>query len=404
MSTDRTPLPVAGFTAAGIACGIKKNGERDLMIIASDRPCAVAGTFTRNLVRAAPVEWTRQIVSGNHCRALVVNSGNANAYTGDKGRNDTKQMAGVCADLLDIPADQVAVASTGVISQPLPMDAISSGIPVAANALRADGWLDAADAIRTTDTVPKFHSVSAAIDGVQVTLTGIAKGSGMIHPNMATMLGFLFTDAHVDATGLQAALSPAVERSFNRITVDGDTSTNDCVLLLANGHAGGEKIVPGSPAWDAFAAMVNTVCAQLARAIVADAEGATKLVTITVTGMDDEAGAVAIARQVATSNLVKTALFGADPNWGRILAAAGQAGVPFDIEGASLMMGDVLLVKNGTYQGAYEDDIQEVAAAKVMATDEYTITLTLGSGPGTASYLTCDLSYDYVRINADYRT
>lgn len=404
MSTQGTPLPVAGFTAAGIACGIKKSGDRDLMVIASDRPCAVAGTFTRNLVQAAPVIWTRKLVAGGSCQALVANSGNANAYTGTQGEADARQMAETCADLLDIPADQVAVASTGVISRPLPMKAIAGGIPEAVSALNEDGFADAADAIRTTDTVSKFHSVSEEINGVRVTVTGIAKGSGMIHPDMATMLGFLFTDAHVDAGSLQAALSPAVERSFNRITVDGDTSTNDCALLLANGRAGGQALTPETPGWERFSGMVETVCQTLARAIVADAEGATKLVTITVSGMDDEAGALAIARQIATSNLVKTALFGADPNWGRILAAAGQAGVPFDIEGASLMVGDVLLVKNGAYQGAYEDDIQEEAAARVMATDEYEITLTLGAGKGTASYLTCDLSYDYVRINADYRT
>ncbi|MFQ5507791.1 MAG: bifunctional glutamate N-acetyltransferase/amino-acid acetyltransferase ArgJ [Leptospirillia bacterium] len=398
--SNSSPLSVPGFTAAGIHCGIKPGDTRDLMLIASDRPAAAAGVFTRNLVRAAPVELTRQVVAGGPLRALVANSGNANAYTGDTGEADAREMCRLTADALGISESEVAVASTGVIAQPLPMYALRDGIPKAASALAKNGWEDAADAIRTTDLVSKWHTAEGAIGGTPVTVTGIAKGSGMIHPDMATMLCFIATDAAVSASALQAMLARAVEFTFNRITVDGDTSTNDCVLALANGHAEHPEITAEGDDWNALYSLIYAVCERLSRAIVADGEGATKLVDITVTGATDDEAARAICRQVATSNLVKTALFGADPNWGRIIAAAGQAQVPFDIAGASLSIGDVVLVKGGAYEG----EAAELVAADVMAGDAYTITLTVGDGPGTATYVTCDLSYDYVKINADYRT
>jgi len=394
------PLPVAGFTAGGLACGIKKTGAADLMVIAAERPAVLAGVFTRNVVRAAPVTWTREVAAGGTCRAVVANSGNANACTGPQGEADAAEMAALAGAALGVPATQVAVASTGVIGLGLPMPKLRQGIPRAVAALRPDGWADAADAIRTTDTVAKHRSARGQAGKAPVTVTGIAKGSGMIHPDMATMLAFLATDAPVGAADLQGALAGAVERTFNRITVDGCTSTNDCVLLLAGGAAGGPALTPDGPGWAAFTALLFEVCDALAAAIVADGEGATKQVTVTVTGLATEAEAVAVAKAVAVSPLVKTALFGADPNWGRILAAAGQAGVDFDPARAALHVGDQALLKDGRHLGAEA----EAAAAGVMAGRVYGITLGLGDGPGAASVRTCDFSYDYVRINADYRT
>lgn len=398
------PLPVAGFTAGGLPCGIKKTGAPDLMVIAAEGPAVLAGVFTRNVVQAAPVTWTRKVAAAGACRSIVANSGNANACTGPQGDADAAEMAALTGAALGVPAEEVAVASTGVIGQELPMPKLRQGIPRAAAELRPDGWAAAAEALRTTDTVAKHHSargqVKSGAGDVPVTVTGIAKGSGMIHPDMATMLAFLATDAPVGATDLQSALAAAVERTFNRITVDGCTSTNDCVLLLAGGGAGGPVLTPEAPGWAAFTGLVHEVCDALAAAIVADGEGATREVTFTVTGLPTEAEAVAVAKAVAASPLVKTALFGADPNWGRILAAAGQAGVDFDPAQAALHIGDQALLKDGRHLGAEA----EAAAAGVMAARAYGITLGLGDGPGAASVRTCDLSYDYVRINADYRT
>lgn len=395
-----TPLAVAGFSAWGLACGIKKTGAADLMVLACERPAALAAVFTRNVVQAAPVVWTRKVAAAGSCRAIVANSGNANACTGPQGDADAAEMAALVGQALGAPASQVAVASTGVIGQALPMAKLRQGIPRALAALRPDGWLAAAEAIRTTDTVAKHRSARGQAGGAPITVTGIAKGSGMIHPDMATMLAFLATDAPVAAADLQRALGPAVERTFNRITVDGCTSTNDCVLMLAGGGAGGAPLTPEAPGWGAFTALVHEVCDALAAAIVADGEGATKQVTLTVTGLKTEAEAVAVAKAVATSPLVKTALFGADPNWGRILAAAGQAGVAFDPGAAALHIGDQALLKDGRHLGPEA----EAAAAGVMAARAYGITLGLGDGPGAASVRTCDFSYDYVRINADYRS
>lgn len=393
-------LPVPGFTASGLHSGIKKNGKPDLMLIASDRPASVAGAFTTNIVRAAPVEHSRSVVAAGSCQAIICNSGNANAYTGPQGAADCAEMAALTALTLGISADQVLVASTGVISQTLPMNAVRSGIPKVATELAADGWRAASEAILTTDLVAKCHSTTFQANGRTITVSGIAKGSGMIHPNMATMLAFVATDAPVASAHLQPLLADVTEQTFNRITVDGDTSTNDCVLLLANGAAGGQPLVPDAPEWNAFSCAVYEVCDNLARAIVADGEGATKMVTVTVSGLASEDDALRVARQIATSSLVKTALFGSDPNWGRLIAAAGQAGVPFDPPRASLTIGNVPLVKHGSYLGAKA----EASCGQVMAGDEFTIELSLGEGDGSASVVTCDLSYDYVRINADYRS
>jgi glutamate N-acetyltransferase/amino-acid N-acetyltransferase len=394
------PLPVAGFTAGGLPCGIKKTGAPDLMVIAAEGPAALAGVFTRNVVQAAPVTWTRKVVGAGTCRAIVANSGNANACTGPQGEADAAEIAALVGAALDVAPEEVAVASTGVIGQPLPMAKLRQGIPRAVADLRPDGWSTAAEALRTTDTVAKHRSARGQVGEVPVTVTGIAKGSGMIHPDMATMLAFLATDAPVDGADLRRTLAGTVARTFNRITVDGCTSTNDCVLLMAGGGAGGPVLTPDTPGWAVFTGLVHEVCDALAAAIVADGEGATKQVTFTVTGLPTEAEAVAVAKAVAASPLVKTALFGADPNWGRILAAAGQAGVRFDPARAALHVGDQALLKEGRHLGPEA----EAAAAGVMAARAYGITLGLGDGPGAASVRTCDFSYDYVRINADYRT
>ncbi len=393
-------LPVPGFAVGAIASGIKKNGNPDLILIASEGPSTVAGVFTQNVVRAAPVFVSEAVVKEGKCSAIVANAGNANACTGKQGETDAALMAAITANVLQVLPGAVAVASTGVIGQPLPMDKVGQGIADLAPQLRPDGWEAAADAIRTTDLVPKWHSVQAEIDGQTVTMTGIGKGSGMIHPNMATMLGFIATDAKINRTALQAALARAVGRTFNRITVDGDTSTNDCVIALAGGKAGNGLILENTPQWDTLTAMLEEVCGTIAQAIVADGEGATKLVTITVEGADTERDAEAIARQIATSSLVKTALFAADPNWGRILAAAGQAGVPFDPDHVSLHFDHHCLYAGGAWQGQEAED----QVGRVMAKDAYTITMTIGTGSGLATVWTCDLSYDYVRINAEYRT
>ncbi len=396
------PLPVAGFSSAGVACGIKANGNRDLLVVTSDRPATVAGVFTLNRVQAAPLHVSRQVVTGGVCRAVVINSGNANACTGDTGLTDARSMVRLCAHQLDLPTEQVAVCSTGVIGAPLPMTQVEAGIADACGQLSADGWADSADALRTTDLVAKAHTVQGVVNGREITLTAIAKGSGMIHPNMATMLGLVATDASITADALQAALSQANGRTFNRISVDGDTSTNDCVLVLANGQD--EPITCEHPDWAVFADLLEAVLSPLAQAIVADGEGATKLVTVQVEGAQTELQAEQLARQIARSSLVKTALFGNDPNWGRIVAAAGQAAgehdIPLNSNDCSLQIAGVAILAAGKWLGSDA----EAAASEAMLADAYTVCLRVGDGDAAATMWTCDLSYDYVRINAEYRT
>jgi glutamate N-acetyltransferase/amino-acid N-acetyltransferase len=398
------PKAVPGFSVAGISCGIKsaKDGipAPDLTVITCDRPASYAAVFTQNVVRAAPVLVSEALLDSGVCQAIVANSGNANACTGATGMTDAQTMTRLTAEALGIPQNTVAVASTGVIGQTLPMDKINAGIAKAVSALSPDGWQAAAEAICTTDLVPKWHSVEAKIAGHTVHMTGIAKGSGMIHPNMATMLGFVACDANIGPAALQTAVSQAVSRTFNRITVDGDTSTNDCVLTMASRYAGSDEILENSPEWETLVTLLEEVCGVLARAIVADGEGATKLVTVTVEGTETEDQAEAMARQIAMSSLVKTALFAADPNWGRVLAAAGQAGIPFNPDHATLHFDNHCLYAAGAWQG----EQAEQAVGEVMAGDTYTITLAVGNGPASATIWTCDLSYDYVRINAEYRT
>lgn len=387
-----------GFRAAGLHCGIKR-ARPDLALIVSDVPAASAGVFTTNRVKAAPVLVSMEHLRSGRCRAVVVASGNANACTGPKGLEDARAMASVTGEALDIPPGEVVVASTGVIGVPMPIEKVCSGIRLAAAALHSGGSRAAAEAILTTDRTVKEVAVEGEIGGRPVRIGGIAKGSGMIHPNMATMLAFVTTDAAITPGMLRRALVRSVERSFNMITVDGDTSTNDMAVTLASGLAGNPTITSEGPGFDAFAEGLDYVTGRLARMIVEDGEGATRVIRVEVHGARTEEDARQIARTIASSNLVKTAVFGADPNWGRVLAAAGRAGVEFDASLADVFIGDVLVARAGA---AVEFD--EARARGALASREVLIAVDLHAGFESACAYTCDLTYEYVRINASYRT
>lgn len=387
-----------GFRAAGVHAGLKRK-RKDVALVVSDRPASVAGTFTTNQVKAAPVHLTRRHVESGTARAIVVNSGNANACTGPQGMADALRMAEFTAELVGAQAGEVLVASTGVIGVPLPMDTIEAGIAAAFKRLDTSGGDDAAEAIMTTDTRPKQFAVECQIDGKRVIVGGMAKGSGMIHPNMATMLAFITTDAAVQPAFLQTVLSRVVDETFNMISVDGDTSTNDMVLVMANGMAENEVIHPGSSAAAIFEEALATVCLYLAKEIVRDGEGATKLIEVHVSGAPTVQAARTIARSISTSNLVKTAMYGEDANWGRILCAAGYSGVEFDPEGVTIHLGDVCVAKDG---GSIPFD--EAKASEVLREPEVHISVDLQAGEYQATAWTCDMTYDYVKINASYRS
>ena len=385
-----------GFRAAGIHCGVKRE-KLDLALLVSEVPASAAGLFTTNKVKAAPVRYTQRAVAEGRAQAVVVNSGNANACTGPAGLVDSAEMAKAAAEALGLDVDLVLVASTGVIGVPLPMDAIRSGIPRAARALSPDGT-SAAQAIMTTDNFPKTAAARLRIDGVEVTIGGMAKGAGMIHPNMATTLCFLTTDAAAPAAVLRRALGRAVADSFNAITVDGDTSTNDTVLLLANGRAGGPPITNGA-ALQRFTAGLTLVAGELARMVVRDGEGATKLVEIAVEEAASELEAHQAAMTVANSLLVKTALHGGEPNWGRILAALGRSGIEMNEETTDVSFGDLEVVHGGLGVAGVWD-----AAAAALEKKEVSIRIRLGVGTAAAKVWTSDLSEEYVRINGSYTT
>ena len=390
-----------GFQAAGIACGIKAAaGAKDLALIYSEAPAQVAGLFTRNRVKAAPVLATRQRVRRGICRALIVNSGNANACTGQKGRQDAEAMARLTARALNIPHHEVLVSSTGVIGRPLPLERIEQGILSLAAKLSPRGFPDAARAIMTTDTYPKIITEKVAADGDLITILGMAKGAGMIRPQLATMLAFIMTDAQVDASMLSALLEEGVHSTFHRITIDGDTSTNDMLLLMANGQASARALYSKDRRFIPFTEALIRVMDQLARAIVKDGEGRTKVVEIVVRGGKNSRVAEQLAFRIAHSPLVKTAFFGQDPNWGRIMAAMGDAGVAFDPHKVSIFFDDVMVVENGVYALGASEEKQR----KVLQQEEFTVTIDLHAGSSTVSVLTTDLSYDYVKINASYRT
>ncbi len=391
-------IPCPGFRAAGVVGGIKKNGRKDLGLIACDGPASVAGVFTRNRVQAAPVLLDRERVGSGVCRAVIVNSGNANCCTGSAGYRDAVRMARAAATGLGVPEEQVLVASTGVIGEPLPVERIERAFPSLLEALSPEGVEDFAEAIMTTDRVPKVVSRLIEIDGCSVTLTGVAKGAGRIRPDVATMLCFLMTDAQASAGMLKDMLSAGADRSFNRISVDGDTSTNDTVLMLASGRSKAE--LGPAPAREAFQAMLDDVMLALAKWVVKDAEGSNKLVEIRVAGAVDDGEARDMADTIAHSPLVKTALFGEDANWGRILAAAGRSGAALDPSRVDIFIGPVQMVTNGIGCGK----AAEAEATRVLKTDEFSITVDLHLGMGQAEVYTCDLSIDYVKINADYRS
>ncbi|MCL6590044.1 MAG: bifunctional glutamate N-acetyltransferase/amino-acid acetyltransferase ArgJ [Firmicutes bacterium] len=388
-----------GFKADAFACGIKKNNQVDLAIIASEVPAAAAGIFTTNRVQAAPVLLSRERIKKGTAQAIIANSGNANACVGPAGMKAARLMSEALAERLNIKPEAVLVASTGVIGVELPVDRIQAALSGKNLFISPNGEAQAARAIMTTDTFPKVAAVEFELDGVPVRIGGIAKGSGMIHPNMATMLGFITTDLAIQPKILQKALAHAGERSFNRITVDGDTSTNDCLLTLANGKAGNKPITKTNEAYQTFLKALTYVCLELAKLIARDGEGATKFVEIKVTGAKTEGEAVKIGKAVATSNLVKTAIFGGDANWGRILAAAGYSGVKFNPDLVNIYIGDLLVCRGGA--GLVFD---EAKAKEILKQKELLIRIEMGSGKEEASIWTCDLSYDYVKINGSYRS
>lgn len=389
-----------GFKAAAYSSGIKKSGKLDLALICADKPVECAGVFTTNKVVAAPVRITESRVRQGLCQAILVNSGNANACTGNQGLRDARRCGDLVAETLDLAPELVAVSSTGVIGVPLPMHCFEEHVPSLCRMLSHDQFDGVAKAMMTTDAFPKMCGRTINIDGQEVRLLGLAKGAGMIHPDMATMLAFVVTDAVLADGLLDAALRQSVNASFNRITVDRDTSTNDMVLLLASGDAENQEISEGSAALGQFCAALNEIMLELAKMIVRDGEGSTKLVRIQINGAANDADALAAARSVATSQLVKTAFFGEDANWGRIIAAVGYSGADVDPDKVNISFDDVAMVSNGLGL----DSAQEARASEVLKKPEFTVTVELGLGEGSAYYYTSDLTYDYIKINADYRT
>lgn len=389
----------AGFVAAGVAAGIKKMPKKDVALIFSREPeTTAAAVFTTNGMAAAPIVISKRHVAAAAPKAIVANSGNANACTGPEGTNDAVAMARIAGEALGIDPHEVIVASTGVIGAPLPMDAVELGIKQAAGNL-GDVSLRAAEAIMTTDTFPKQYAVEFGLGDKTVRIGGIAKGSGMIQPDMATMLAFVTTDAAVERSYLREALAKAVDSSFNMITVDGETSTNDMVALLASGAAGNEPLNAHAAGAAVFEDALRLVCAELAKMIARDGEGATKFVEVRVTGALNEAEAKRAALAVANSPLVKTALFAQDPNWGRIASAVGASGAMLEPERLSISIGDVKVAVAGAAA-----DFDEADAKAHLEQKDVVIAIDLGVGSATATVWTCDLSYDYVKINAEYRT
>ncbi|WP_428310420.1 bifunctional glutamate N-acetyltransferase/amino-acid acetyltransferase ArgJ [Hydrocarboniphaga sp.] len=393
--------PVAGVRLGVAEAAIKKPGRKDLLVIELAPGSRVAGVFTQNSFAAAPVQVCREVLaSGAAVRALVVNAGNANAATGQGGLDDARIVAASVAAAVGCEAAQVLPFSTGVIGQRLPVSRMTAAVPAAQADLRADGWLAAMRAIMTTDTVGKGATRRVKTSQGDVTVTGIAKGVGMIHPNMATMLAYVGTDARLSSAAVEAALKTAASRSFNCVTVDGDTSTNDSCVLFATAQVGSADVETGSADYALIYAAIEQVCLELAHAIVRDGEGATKFVTIEVGGASDEAAARQVALAIAHSPLVKTALFASDANWGRIVMAIGKSGVPVDPAKVDLSLDEVPLLRGGQPQASYTDAL----GSAVVAKEEFAIRIGLGAGTASATVWTCDFSYDYVKINAEYRT
>jgi len=394
-------VPVPGIRLGTACAGIKKPDRRDLVVMEIAAGARSAAVFTRNAFCAAPVIVARNHLASAPPRYLLINTGNANAGTGEPGLRDAQRCCEAMAQVAGCATAEVLPFSTGVIGEPLPVQRIVAGLPTAYANLSVTGWDDAAHGIMTTDTVTKGSSRQVQINGHTVTVTGIAKGSGMIRPDMATMLAFVATDAACDAQVLQQCLNDAVEKSFNRITVDGDTSTNDACVLIATGHADAPVNSVTSAAYKIFCGAVTEVCTELAQAVVRDGEGATKLITVDVQGGASDEECAQVAYAVAHSPLVKTAFFASDPNWGRILAAVGRAGVTnLDVSRIDVYLDDVCIVQNGGRAPTYS----EALGQQVMKRDEITVRILLGRGNHHTQVWTCDFSYDYVRINAEYRS
>ncbi|HXE37707.1 MAG TPA: bifunctional glutamate N-acetyltransferase/amino-acid acetyltransferase ArgJ [Azonexus sp.] len=395
-------FPVAGVRLGVAEAEIRKKNRRDLTLVALDAGCTVAGVFTQNRFCAAPVQLCRQhLANGKGIRALVINTGIANAGTGEPGRQAAQASCEAVAGLFDVAADQVLPFSTGVILEALPVDRIKAGLPAALADLKADNWHAAAHGIMTTDTVAKAASRRVQVAGKTVTITGVSKGAGMIKPNMATMLGFLATDAGIAQALLDTLVKEAADASFNCITVDGDTSTNDSYVMIATGQSGASFASASDAGWAEVKAAIIAVSVELAQAIVRDGEGATKFITVAVEGGKSIAECRQVGYAIGHSPLVKTAFFASDPNLGRILAAVGYAGIgDLDVDGVRVWLDDVLVAENGGRAAAYKEE----DGARVMAQAEITVRVDLGRGTAAAKVYTCDFSYDYVKINADYRS
>lgn len=390
---------VPGFKSSGIHCGIKKNGKSDLALIFSEVSAAVAGVFTMNKIKAAPVVLNMAKLKKGQGRAIIINSGNANACTGIQGIKDAEIIVETVSAKLNISQESTFIASTGIIGKPLPIEKILPNIPALVDNLSRNGGGEAAEAIMTTDTFLKEIAVREYIDGKPVTMAGIAKGAGMIHPDMATMLSFIITDINIKHHSLQKALKSSIEKSFNMITIDGDTSTNDTVLILANGRAGNKEIECGTPEFSKIQTMLDFVTQSLAKMIIQDGEGATKFVEIKVRGARHFKEAKKIAFAIANSCLVKTAFFGENPNWGRIMAAIGSTGIEIEEVKVAIFFDDLKIVKGGISLKQFETPILDI-----LRKDSFTVTIDLGLGGEEAIVWTTDLSCEYVEINAHYDT
>ena len=388
-----------GFKTAGVHAGLRYS-KKDLGIVLSDIPASVAAVYTQSVIQAAPLDVTKQsIAEAGKLQGIIVNSACANACTGKQGLKDAYEMRNLAASKFDLATHYLAVASTGVIGEYMKMDKIRQGIELLEPTPAYKDADDFEQAILTTDTVTKNCAYSAEIDGVMVTMGGAAKGSGMIHPNMATMLGFITTDAAIESTDLQLALSTITDQTFNQITVDGDTSTNDMVLVLANGKAGNQSLSPAHPQWDTFIQLLKQTSESLAKQIAKDGEGATKLIECNVFGMATKHAAQIIAKTIIGSNLVKTAAYGADANWGRIIAAMGRSGIDFNPQQVTIAFGDIVVLEDGE-----PVDFSEEVAKAYLEQDFLVINVTLKEGSEIGTAWGCDLTYDYVKINASYRS
>lgn len=387
-----------GFKFAGVAAGLKKNGKPDVGLILAESECTAAGLFTNNAVKAAPVLVSAEYLQKGACQAVIVNAGNANCCTGEAGMQNARHTTAFVGQALGLAADLVAVSSTGVIGLPLPVEKIEAVVPQLISQAAEGAVWEFAAAIMTTDTVPKVITRRGSFNGREFTVMGVAKGAGMIRPDMATMLSYIMTDAAIDAAKLKKLLKVAADRSYNTITIDGDTSTNDTLIALANGLSGVE--ITDEAGLQAFGGVLNEVCLALARWLVKDGEGVTKVVNVLVKNAANDADAFKIADTICQSNLVKTAFFGEDANWGRILAAAGRAHAAIEPYKTDIYIGAVKMVENGVGQGREV----EAEATRVLKTPEFTVTVDLKLGPGRCELITCDFSIDYVKINADYRS